>query len=129
VSPHAHAEDRCAHCGKRIRSDIHTIITEGTIAGIPLTTVAAFHDDRRACRVAAHEYPESTWTPPERTDQMDTSVFGAALIGFDYVRWPWWLRWVPDSWLDGLRSEVAMKVGGAVERGQAWQSASGEPDD
>lgn len=106
----------CAHCGKRIRSDTHTVAVGGFSA--------TFHGDRRACRVAAHEYPEATWAPPERTGQMDMRVLGAALIGCDYIRWPWWLRWVPDRWLDSLNGEIAMRVGGAVERGLAFEETS-----
>lgn len=111
---------RCHHCGRRIRRGRHRVTTADRSFD--------FHDDRRACRRAAHEV--CNWlgvSPPERADQVSADVYGAALIGFDYVTLPWWLRWVPDRWLDGLRRDVAVQVGGIVER-RCRMKASGRED-
>jgi hypothetical protein len=108
----------CDHCGRPIRGSIFSILHDDG-------SVNAFHDDRRACRIASHEYATPDWLPPEASWHMDSGNYGAALCGFDYVRWPWWLRWVPDSWLDGLRSEVAVRVGGSVERYRDWVATTG----
>lgn len=115
----------CDYCGKQLKNNICGLSTTDP-DGIPL--YLEYHGDKRACRVAAHEYPEATWIPPDRSDQMDTRDFGAALTGFDYIRWPWWLRWIPQSWLHGLRGEVATKVGGSVGCSRARREAGGNDD-
>jgi hypothetical protein len=103
---------RCDHCNRRVG---------GTWSGIERGTEAfVFCGDRRACRRACREEASRSKPlvvmPPESSRDMQTETYGAALAGFDYVDLPWWMAWLPDRWLDGLRRDVAVKVGGIVER-------------
>jgi hypothetical protein len=116
---------RCDHCGQRIRNHCRTVVSSDVLR-------FDFHGDRRACRVAARETLARDRTcvvmPPDSAGDLDSETYGAALAGFDYVHLPWWMRWVPDRWLDDLRREVAVKVGGIVER-RCFLKASGAEDD
>lgn len=117
--------DVCDHCGRRIKSHCRSVVVANTVR-------FDFHGDRRACRVAARETLAQHQTcvvmPPETADDLELETYGAALAGFDYVTLPWWMRWVPDRWLDDLRREVAIKVGGIVER-RCFLKANGLEDD
>lgn len=112
--------DRCSHCRRRLRGHVSSVERDGTIAGVPTTIIECFHGDRRACRVASYEAHDPTWATlgwpvPVSTERIGVRTYGGALMGFDYIRWPWWLRWLPGRCLDSLRTEVALRVGRAVE--------------
>jgi hypothetical protein len=102
----------CWHCGRRLGGAVCSY-RRGDY-------VFHYHGDRRACRIAGRESfgadKPGVVMPPERIGGMRTETFGAALAGFDYIRWPWWIRWAPERWIDAMRYEVALKVGGIVER-------------
>lgn len=116
----------CDHCGRRIGNAYETVTIDNAISWV-------FCGDRRACRIAARETLAQNQTcvvmPPRSSDDMDTAVYGAALAGFDYVTLPWWMRWLPDRWLDDLRREVAVKIGGIVERRCSVNANGLENDD
>lgn len=110
--PTYYGTERCDFCGRRIRGNRHSIVGGAAVFN--------FHHGRRACRRAAREELSRHRTcvvmPPESSRDVDPAAYGAALAGFDYVTLPWWMRRVPERWLDELRREVAVKVGGIVER-------------
>lgn len=100
---------RCDHCGRPIRGYLDTVTVDGALW--------MFHADRRACRRARYEtVPSLRIDPPMHPDEVSDSVLTFALHGFDYVPLPWWMRWVPRRRLDRLRFDVAVMVGGIVER-------------
>jgi hypothetical protein len=103
----------CTHCGRPVRPNpAHAIIDSETGGSHP------YCDHRRACRRALHEalpHNPGYIRLPMTIDRVTDEALGAALIAFDYAPLPWWLRWIPDRWLDDYCSEVALQVGGAVE--------------
>lgn len=113
----------CDFCRRRIRGNRHSIVSDGAAFN--------FHHGRRACRRAARDelsqHRAGVVMPPESSRDVDPAAYGAALAGFDYVTLPWWMRWVPERRLDELRREVAVKVGGIVER-QCFVTANGLED-
>lgn len=110
----------CDYCGRPIRGDLDAVTVDSVLW--------RFHGDRRACRRARYEVlPTMRIDPPAHPDEVDDSVLVSALHGFDYVPLPWWLGWVPESWLNKLRFDVAVKVGGIVER-RLWVNANGLED-
>lgn len=118
--------DHCWHCGRRLRESVFTQYLG--------SYVFRYHGDRRACRIAARESLGTdrpcVVSPPEDIGDMRFEAFSAALAGFDYIRWPWWIRWAPERWIYALRHEVVLKVGGMVERRCFLvQNGIGEGDD
>lgn len=114
---------RCDHCDRRIG---------GSRFGIRRGDLEwNFCGDRRECRRACHEEgvrgQSLVVSPPASSSDLAVETYGAALTGFDYVDLPWWMRWMPDRWLDGLRRDVAVKVGGMVER-RLYVKANGLED-
>lgn len=100
---------RCDHCGGMVRGLWDTV----TVDGLSWT----FHADRRACRRARYAaVPSLRIDPPTHPGEVDDAVLVAALHAFDFVPLPWWLRWVPEAWLNRFRFDVAVMVGGIVER-------------
>lgn len=100
---------RCDHCGRPIRGYLDKVTVDGVLW--------MFHADRRACRRARYEtVPSLRIDPPTRPDEVSDSVLVSALRGFDCMTLPWWMRWVPERQLNRLRFDVAVMVGGIVER-------------
>ncbi len=103
---------RCTHCHRRVARNSRAAIVHDD------GTRDEYCTHRRACRRAEHEAladnPDHVALPIDPYTVPSEAV-GAALIAFDYVALPWWLRILPDRWLDGVRSSVATQVGGAVE--------------
>ncbi len=100
---------RCDHCGRPIRGYLDTVTVDGVLW--------MFHADRRACRRARYEtVPSLRIDPPAHPDEVSDAVLVSALHGFDYVPLPWWLQWAPRRSLDRLGFDVAVTVGGIVER-------------
>ncbi len=94
---------RCAHCRRRLRNSVQSILhADGT--------ATAFCGQRAACRRACDEALGGT-----KTDGASTEAFGAALIAADYVDWPWWGRLVPAAARDTMRSRFARAMSAAVE--------------
>lgn len=101
--------ERCDHCGRPIRGDLDAVTNDGVLW--------MFHADRRACRRARYEtVPGLRVEPPTHPDEVGEAVLVSALHAFDYVPLPWWTRRVPERWLSRLRFDVAVMVGGIVER-------------
>lgn len=113
----------CDHCGRQT-GDTRFTVTINHVSWL-------YCGDRRACRVASRNelarYQTCVVMPPRSSADMATETYDAALAGFDYVTLPWWMRWVPDRWLDDLRRDVAVKVGGIVER-RCFLKANGLED-
>lgn len=101
--------ERCDYCNRPIRGHLDTVTVDGVLW--------MFHADRRACRRARYEtVPSLRIDPPAHPDEVSDSVLVSALRGFDCVTLPWWMRWVPERQLNRLRFDVAVIIGGIVER-------------
>lgn len=111
---------RCDHCGRPIRGYLDKVTVDGVLW--------MFHADRRACRRARYETRQTMRIdPPTHPDEVSDAVLASALHAFDYVPLPWWTRWMPTRSVDRLRFDVAVMVGGIVER-RVWVDANGLED-
>lgn len=109
--------EHCDYCCRPIRGYLDKVTVDGVLW--------IFHADRRACRRARYEtVPTMRIDPPTHPDEVSDSVLVSALHGFDCVPLPWWMRWAPRRSLDRLRFDVAVMVGGIVER-RLWVNANG----
>lgn len=94
---------RCAHCRRRLRNSVQSILHDDG-------TATRFCGQRAACRRACDEQLGGT-----KTTKPSDEAFGAALIAADYVTWPWWGRLIPETARDTMRSRFARAMSAAIE--------------
>lgn len=94
--------DRCDYCGRRLADDRLSLTAQGSTVTV--------HGDRRACRNGGRLAVGLAGLSRALTVEQ----LGSALIGWDGISWPWWLRWMGSDRLWRMRDVIVHAVTGAA---------------